>query len=234
MRVVGVDGCRGGGWIAVTYDTESGTLTPQFHPFFRGVLVANRDAAVVAVDIPIGLSEGEPRRRCDVEARAALGQPRQSSVFTPPDPRALDEVTYEDMLTLSFALTDRGISIQAFGIAPRIREVNRLMTPQLQGHVVEIHPEVCFWAAAGERSMTYRKKTREGYEERRAILAQALGCTIWSRGEASKIVPPAKPHDVLDATVAAWTAHREAEGRAGRLPIYPETDRRGLRMEMVF
>lgn len=33
MQVVGVDGCRGG-WIAVVYDVESGTLTPAYHPSF--------------------------------------------------------------------------------------------------------------------------------------------------------------------------------------------------------
>ena len=89
MRVVGVDGCRGG-WVAVAYDVETGTLTPHFHTPFQEVLDAYPDAVAIGVDIPIGLSEREPRA-CDLEARKVLRWER-SAVFPAPDPRLLERV----------------------------------------------------------------------------------------------------------------------------------------------
>jgi len=38
--------------------------------------------------------------------------------------------------------------------------------------------------------------------------------------------------DVVDATLAAWTAHRIAMEKAQRIPSDPPVDSRGLRMEM--
>ena len=87
---------------------------------------------------------------------------------------------------------------------------------------------------AGGRPMAHAKGTPGGYEERRALLADVLGLAVWSRDEARAIARPAAPDDVLDATVAAWTARRWAEGTAGRLPPDPSLDARGLRMEIVY
>ena len=104
----------------------------------------------------------------------------------------------------------------------------------MQGLVFEVHPEVCFWALNDKHPVTYPKKKPEGYEERRALLKTVFGDQMWSREEARGVARPASPDDVLDATVAAWTARRVAEGREGRLPANPEEDARGLRMEMVY
>ena len=52
-------------------------------------------AAVVGVDVPIGLSDGKPRQ-CDIEARAVLRAPRASSVFPPPIRSALSAKTREE------------------------------------------------------------------------------------------------------------------------------------------
>ena len=108
------------------------------------------------------------------------------------------------------------------------------MTPALQGLVVKVHPEVSFWALAGGRPMAHHKATPEGFEERRGLLASALGTTVPTRQEARSLARPAAPDDVLDAFVAAWSAHRQAEGRAGRLPANPAADARGLRMEILY
>lgn len=231
MRVVGVDGCPGG-WVAIAYDAGAGSLTPRVHPYFADLLAAYPDAPCIAVDIPIGLAEGEPRR-CDVEARRVLG-PRRSSVFPAPDPRVLTAPTYEQAIGRARALTGAGISKQAHAIYPKVLEVNWAVTPALQDRVFEVHPEVGFWALAGERPMGHAKATAEGYGERRALLAEALGIAIPTREEARGLARPAAPDDVLDAIVAAWTAKRAAEGKAGRLPAEPSVDARGLRMEIVY
>lgn len=87
---------------------------------------------------------------------------------------------------------------------------------------------------AGGRPMAFSKGKPEGYRERQRLLAEALGVAIPSRAEAFKLARPAEPDDVLDAIVAAWTARRAAEGRAGKLPPDPLVDARGLRMEIVY
>jgi predicted RNase H-like nuclease len=108
------------------------------------------------------------------------------------------------------------------------------MTPGLQQRVVEVHPEVSFWAMAGKQPMQHKKRRQAGYDERAALLEEKLGATIWPRNEAFEIARPAKPDDLLDAAVDAWTAGRVAEDNAERLPTNPPIDRRGLKMEIVY
>lgn len=232
MRVVGVDGCPGG-WLALVYDSEAEVLVPNVHSSFAELLNSYPDAASIAVDIPIGLSTGESRQ-CDVGARRILG-PRRSSVFPAPDSRIVDVETYERALELARSLTGKGISRQGFAIFAKVAEVNRVMTAELQDRVIEVHPEVSFWALAGNCPMAYWKKKRDGFEERRALLESAFGrVAIPTRKEARRLARPATPDDVLDAIVAAWTAQRYATGRSNRLPADPPQDALGLRMEIVY
>lgn len=109
------------------------------------------------------------------------------------------------------------------------------MMPALQERVVEVHPELSFWALANGQPMEHPKRTPQGFEERRALLADALvQVSVPAREQARRLVRPAAADDVLDALVAAWTARRYSEGRSGRLPALPETDANGLRVEMIY
>lgn len=231
MYVVGVDGCPGG-WVAVGYDCDTPTLSYAVHASFPELLATYPDAAAIGVDIPIGLAEAEPRR-CDLEARRVL-RSKASSVFPAPDPRLITAPTFEQALARARTLTGKGISVQVFGIFPKILEVNWTMTPARQDRVFEVHPEVSFWALAGGLPMVHPKAKPEGYEERHSLLVEAIGIAVPDRADAFKLARPASPDDVLDAIVAAWTARRWAEGLADRLPTDPQVDARGLRMEIVF
>lgn len=233
LRVVGVDGCRGG-WVAVEFDSKSSMLVPRFHSTFREILDRYSEAQAICIDVPIGLTEAD-YRACDKEARVEL-QERKSSVFPAPDPRLLHvgDFSYYEANNFSKTVTEKGLSQQLYAFIPKVAEVNYLMTSALQNRVFEVHPEVCFWALNSGRPMAHSKKVPEGYEERRNLLADEFGPTIWTREQASRLLKSAGPDDILDATVAAWTACRVVEGNAGRLPAIPEKDARGLRMEMVF
>lgn len=233
MRVVGVDGCPGG-WIAIEYDLSSHAMTPRIHTNFGELLQSYTDAACVAVDMPIGLAEGTPRP-CDIAARKVLGSPRSSSVFPAPDRRLLGKSIYSEALELSRSILNKGLSKQGFAIHYKIAEVDQVMTPDLQTRVVEVHPEVSFWALADHHPMKHPKGKLPGFEERRALLIDAFGETqIPTREKARNFARPAKPDDVLDAIAATWTAWRFAEGRSNRLPQSPTIDARGLRMEIVY
>jgi predicted RNase H-like nuclease len=184
--------------------------------------------SMIAVDIPIGLLE-EPSvggRECDKEARRLLGTPRRSSVFTPPTRAALASATYEEAQRFG-----AGMSRQAFGILPKIREVDQLITPELQKTVREVHPEVCFYGLAGY-PLRYKKKSTEGSAERlSAVQGRFSGI-----GRALSMFPRVQvaSDDVLDAYAAAWTALGIIENAANRIPPHPPIDAKGLRMEMWY
>ncbi|RWF14112.1 DUF429 domain-containing protein, partial [Mesorhizobium sp.] len=73
----------------------------------------------------------------------------------------------------------RGVSIQAFGIFAKIREIDQLLIarPELRGRVFESHPEVAFCRLNGGTAMALPKKTKgavnpAGMEERKALLCR--------------------------------------------------------------
>lgn len=108
------------------------------------------------------------------------------------------------------------------------------MTPEIQHRIFEVHPELSFWALADNAPLANRKAKQVGFDERKALLEQATGLSIPTRADAFKLRRSAKPDDLLDAMVAAWTARRVAEGDAKRLPADPELDATGLRTEIVY
>jgi len=144
---------------------------------------------VVAVDMPIGLPVPGTRRACDVAARAALG-PRRSSVFPAPSREALEAASFEAV---------SGLSIQAWNLVPKIREVDDAWEPRVH----EVSPELAFAVLAGA-PMARPKRTAAGRDERLAALGLAAPPRL--RGAA--------PDDVLDALACLRAAHRLAAGTA--------------------
>jgi len=143
--------------------------------------------------------------------------------------------TYSDASKYSREISGEGITRQSFGILRKIEEVDSAISPELQSRVFEIHPELCFWAAAGKKPLSHPKRKAAGFEERRAILERVLtGVEILTRSEVRRKLTGVEPDDVLDAAVAAWTAWRHAQGLCERVPELTEFDARGLRMEMVY
>lgn len=156
-----------------------------------------------ASTVPIGLLEGP--RACDQAARKLLGQPRGSSVFP-----ALAAQTYADASSINREKTTRGLSQQAWGIIPKIKQVDDAITPDSQRWAFEVHPEVCFWALNQRRSMKHNKKTKEGVAERVALLRRAFPEI---EQHLVKRPPRVGADDLMDAA-AAWTALRWNRGEA--------------------
>ena len=233
--MAGVDGCRAG-WVVVlahplAHNAQEHQVTICSR--FDDVLALLPPSTVSAVDIPIGLlAERRPGGRdCDRCARRLLGR-RASSVFTPPTRPLLDATHYAQV-------RGHGLSIQAFNILPKIREVDRVMTPVLQQQVYEAHPELAFQALAGQ-PIRGRKKTVAGREERlRALentpspLFHGIRTTFGHILHACKRAGVA-PDDILDAYVLVWTALRIWRAQAQRVPRTPPHDARGLRMEIWY
>jgi predicted RNase H-like nuclease len=221
LFVAGIDGCRGG-WVAFKVHLPSRNTSVEIIDLPPVLMNKPDDLAILAIDIPIGLLDGS--RACDKSARKLLGQPRGTSVFAAPCRASLREKSHATANVTNLRLTGRGLSQQAWGIASKIKEVDDAITATCQRWAFETHPEVCFWALAGERSMKHRKKTKAGVEERVQLLR-----AVFPNIERDLQNRPASvgKDDLLDAAIAAWTALRLSKCEAQRV-CEPERDENGL------
>ena len=240
FQVAGVDGCKAGWFIATTSVTmeneietycEFNLKNVSIASTFAEVLSKTSDCKLVCVDIPIGLSDGDKPRECDGTARELLKGRRASSVFPSPIRPCLSAVDYETASKISFERTGKKLTKQTFALMKKIREVDDLMTPELQNRVREIHPEILFWALNGQKPIELNKKTVPGQALRHKLLQEIFA-------DMDGILTQAPPHgylmdDALDALVAAWMAGQTVIGEAGTLPENPQFNSKGLKMEIL-
>ena len=230
MWTAGVDGCPAG-WFVVCVAPQTREIVVRLCASFDAVLALRPRPDLIAIDIPIGLLDERQigGRECDRLARCRLPG-RASSVFSPPVRGLLGATRYSQV-------RGHGLSIQAFGIVAKIREVDRLMTPDLQQRVYEAHPELAFRSLAGA-PLRHSKKIPAGREERLQALERLASFravrdlldTVATRYRRSQLALD----DCLDACVLAWLAGRIATGAAQRLPAQPPLDAKGLRMEIWY
>jgi predicted RNase H-like nuclease len=204
MRVVGAD-WAGRRWLCVSLDPQGVGVTGIRS--FAEVIEHFAEAQVIAVDIPIGLPEAVPQRRAEEEARRLV---IPSTVFPTYPAAAYECDTHAEAVHLCRTEGWPGISRQSYGLWKRIQEV-----ASHADRVHEVHPEVSFWAMNGEAKLGGSKHTWNGFFERRGLLARS-GIVIGDQ------LPENLPAvDVLDASAAAWTARRIANGEARTLPADP-------------
>ncbi len=168
---------------------------------------------LVAVDMPIGLSEAGPRR-CDQEARRLLGHPRGSSVFPAPIRPMLQAQDYLEACAIGRATDGRALSRQAWNLLPRIRQLDELLQrrPPWRQRIGEAHPEVIFQLWAGQ-PLEQGKRLLAGRQQRSALIEArwpgvVAACTAQlPRGGWA-------PDDLLDALACLRAAERRASGLA--------------------
>jgi predicted RNase H-like nuclease len=221
MAVLGIDGCPGG-WVGALVD---GGRVRWHTGAFADLLLL--DAAVVAVDIPIGLPTGAARRTADVEARTALGRARSSVFFAPPRV-VLEAGDQPDATRLSRAAGSTGVSIQMFHVLGKVAEVDALLRadPVVAARVVEVHPEVSFRRLA-RTDVLPSKRLAAG----RAARLQVLRTWLPDLELPVQLPGRARTDDCLDALACAWTARRWERGQAQVLG--GELDGVGLPMRIV-
>ena len=231
--VTGVDGCKSG-WIAITLETETGDLFHGVHPDGASLFAAT-GVGVIAIDIPIGLTQ-QGARECDQAARRLLGRPRSSSVFPSPIRPALAAQSREEADCITRSVDGRGVGAQAWNIYSRIQEVDGLLrkSERLRDRVYESHPEVCFWALNGRQPIACSKHSPEGLEERRRLIEQHFGVSSFHRVRCAYPKSQVSADDILDAFAVCWTARRIFLGEATMLPVRPSFDTYGLPMRIVY
>ena len=230
--IAGVDGCPAG-WIALVENTTTRSITAVVFVTFAALADA-LDAVVIAIDIPIGLTDRDARQ-CDVLARRHLGPKRGSSVFPAPIRPALGASSYEEAKARSFAVQKKAISQQAWAIYPKIREVDETLcsSANLRDRVIEVHPELTFSAWSGAPIIPPKRKA-EGRAIRRKLIDEHFGPLAFSSARATIDKSQAADDDIADAFAALWTAQRLLNDRAQTLPPSPPLDSQGLPMRMVY
>lgn len=229
----GADGCPGG-WVLVTKNLRTGSVSWQRCPTAGELFYRTPVLEIIALDIPIGLTDKGPRA-CDQEARQLLRRGRASSVFPAPIRAVLSATTYAEACEIRRAVDGKKLSRQAWAITPKIREIDELLRrdPSLRAKTREVHPELCFYHLAGGKPCQFGKKNRDGRAERRRLLKPRFGGWL-TRALAGRLsLAPCAEDDVLDAFAALWTAQRIATGQSITLPSAPPADSFGLRMEIL-
>ena len=162
----GIDGCRSG-WIA------AGPAGQWLHDDNLLRLLERMQPETAMIDMPIGLSGQGVERRVEQAARKHLGR-KASSVFTPPCRDAVYASDYRSACELQEQHNGKRISIQAWNIVPRIRELDVLLREQRHWieRVYESHPELNFCLLNGGLPILESKKKADGRALRLACLQQ--------------------------------------------------------------
>ena len=231
--IAGVDGCKGG-WIAVYALHEDGELKDlecRVEEEFEDVMACPAPLDVVAVDMPIGLSE-DGKRACDTAARRVLGK-RHSSIFSAPAKevidcfRSVEAKAWKERGTYQRVNAKNGLSKQSYNLVPKIAEVARYVdTHRKEGRrIYEAHPEVSFAAMKANggmidpkrHPMQFHKATAGGSIERRELFTRVFeGSFQKLEGQLPELVGKlAALDDFYDALACLWTARRIQKGTEG-------------------
>ena len=129
---------------------------------------------------------------------------------------------------LRYAAEGKRCSVQLAAILPKIRQIDQLMTPEMQLRVREGHPEVTFAVMNDDHPMLFPKRLQAGRVERIALLSSSFPDLATRLAEVGPL-----SGDAIDAYAMLWTAQRMVAGSARVLTQDGEVDSRGLRMEIV-
>lgn len=232
--IAGIDGCKAGWLVALSERWPCKDIPDLFVcRDFQGALKLTSRCDIVVIDIPIGLPTGGEPRRCDIQARNELGKNSGGRVFRAPPRETLSSETPERFQAAHRASTGVGAGYPVWGIVPKLKEVDSLMSDKLQARVREFHPELT-WARLG---ICESKHSPQGIEQRRDFLQSHVPKLALALQWKSRLGKAATLDDLFDAVIGLSVA--EAIGRSSatsrRLPKGdPPRDAHGLRMEIWF
>ena len=234
LMIAGVDGCKGG-WICITKDLVRGDISSGFFPSLGSLLEWIPAPVVLAVDMPIGLTEAGSRQ-CDKLARKMLGRPRASSVFPAPIRPALQASSREQADEISRSIDGRGVGAQAWGLYPKIRQVDEILqgSPLARRYTFEVHPEVCFMEWNGGAAIAEPKGSAAGMAIRTGLVDTHFGKEARGAVRERHRYGRVADDDIHDAFAALWTAERIRLGQANLIPDPPDIDSTGIEMGIWF
>jgi predicted RNase H-like nuclease len=213
-------------WLVASAKIAGSTFAPEppkVYDTFLEVMSERPAFSIIVINVPIGFLDSPEMgaRTCDLQARALLRR-RGTAVHNAPS-RAVFEGRVE--------MNESRLDAVTRTMMPRYREVAHEMSPYRQRIVYEGHPELSFFQLHKDTPLTRSKVATEGKEERRVILHDKIRGS--ERYFADGVVAAPQKH-VYDAFALLWTARRVFGHAAKRIPVEPEWDSEGLRMEIVY
>jgi predicted RNase H-like nuclease len=184
------------------------------------------DAA--AVWAPIGYYEEPvaPYRPCDIAAKEMIGWPRSVAVRPTPSRAALHARTREEAKAIEPWLTNDDLRRFKWW-----RQAEEMFQPFHHRNYFSAHPDLSYVVLNGDQPVTSSPYQLDGVQERMELIRNKLPGVE----EVILRLPPkgAAQIHVVQAAGLLWTARR-ASGRAiNRLPLDPNWDSNGIRMELV-
>ena len=223
--VAGVKPCATGWLVAVAklHGTTFAPEEPRVLDTFVDVLDQRPTFATIAVNAPIGYLETPypGGRACDREARTMVGARRGAAIQSAPIRSQVEEGAEGSA---------EGLNAISQKLLPRYREVGTEMAPYRQRTVYEVSSELSFYQLNDDRPLRWSKRTKQGQEERRSLLARRIpgGERVFDTQ-----LPRVPYSHMLDVAAFMWTARRIFARAALRIPQDPEWDEQGIRMEIV-
>jgi predicted RNase H-like nuclease len=228
--IAGIVPCPGG-WLiqparlaGVTVNAEDAEVVPNF----IGVLEYKPKFDAAAVFAPVGFYDEpeSPLRPCDREAQHMIGWPRSVAVRPIPSRAALHAPTREAALELEPWLTN-----DDFRRFKWYREAEREFQPFHQRSFFAAHPDLSYVQLNGDRPLLSSPYQQDGVVERMNLIRTKLP------GVEDAIIatppPGAAQVHLVQAAGLLWTARRAAGRAINRLPMDPNWDAAGIRMEIV-
>lgn len=234
MKFIGIDGCKKGWFLVILEDNRCKVDIIESIQKLTDYATDKND--IVVIDIPIGLMNGRNERKCDSEARKKLG-PRRSSVFPVPTEQAVYCTSYEECCEKNEEITGKKISRQAFGIVPKIREVDAYIKHNKPNFTfIESHPEVAFWSLNNQAHLQHGKKTNDGINERLRILKshEPRAGDIYNRARSTFAKKDLAEDDVIDAICMAVVARYKGRGFVNFFPSTDFTNHHSIEMKIHY
>jgi predicted RNase H-like nuclease len=202
------------------------TFAPEearLYDSFREVVDMRPALSALVVNAPIGYraTRQDSQRQCDVEVRAMLGR-RGVTIRRAPT---------RDVLRRGKALPSDHLDAVTLTMLPVILEVANEMSSYRQRSAYEGSPELSFYFLNGGVPLRWSKMREEGRQERRHLLLSKVPgieriIDVSIRGVGAQ--------HLLDAGALLMSARRAQSHAAKRIPLHPEWDGEGLRMEYVY
>jgi predicted RNase H-like nuclease len=229
-NIAGVTPCPGG-WLVLPARLAGVTVVAEEAFVLRTLLdvLDHRPRFDFAgINAPMGWRDepGGKFRECDELAREMVGWPRMVGIPPVPSRAALKAPTPDDAMRLEPWLTR-----DDFRRFRWFREAERDIQPFHQRSWFSANPDLSFVVMNGDQPLRTSPFHEDGVVERIELIRKRLPGV----DEVVSRTPPqgAGLHHMLQAASMLWTGRR-ASGRAvNRLPLDPNWDEAGMRMELV-
>ena len=234
--LAGIDGCKGG-WVCALRYADSAAVEIRLLTHIEQIAALKPRPAIAAIDMPIGFLDQavEGGRECERQARKKLPG-RTSCVFSAPCRAVLpmypDGHKKASQRNRESGPDGVGLSIQAFHLLPKLKELDDFLDIAHRDWIIESHPELAFALLNSERPVLEPKRKMPGRNARIKLLRD-VPIEVPNSKPASHNEIEAEWDDILDAIVLTLTSERVLKHKATVLGK-GSRDSRGLRMEICF